>query len=256
MSARFDLLGVVAGDDHDLADPGRGERIERVLGERSPSVGHELLGGSEPSRPTRPRARRRDHEPGSPAEQAGDEPRDRRPQGAEAEAEPTDGLRRRRGHRFGLGLRHRRRLRRRLVVQLRLEAVRELLRQELGDLREEAARQLRRGPGDRDVRADVHGRALVARGLEPRLHLRVRRALASLLGALRGELRAMRRVVPLLHHDGAGERHLDRDRTSRGPCPSRSGRRRPRSAPRRACTARSPRRPAGPPTAGRRACAR
>jgi hypothetical protein len=54
----FDSFGVMSRDDHELFEPRGRERIDRVLGERSPAEGHDLLGGSEPS--TRPG---RQHDP-------------------------------------------------------------------------------------------------------------------------------------------------------------------------------------------------
>jgi hypothetical protein len=129
-----------------------------------------------------------------------------------------DGPRGRLRRRFGLGLRFsldpsgdrldgRVRV---LLVQRRLQTIGELSREQLGDLRQQSARQLGGGARDRDVGADVDRRSVGARRLKPRFDLRVRHALPALLGALRGELRAVRDVVPLLHHHGAAERHLHR----------------------------------------------
>ena len=108
---RFDRLGVVAGDDDDLADAGGGEGVD-ALRERFAADLGELLRATEP----RPGAGRQDDAQVADLtapEQPGEEPLDRRPECAKPDAEPGRPPRRRRR---GLSAPPRRRPRWRIAI--------------------------------------------------------------------------------------------------------------------------------------------
>ena len=69
----FDLLRVVSRHDHDLADTGGGERVDRVLGERPAAIGDDLLRASEAAARSGRQDDPRDHEARSAAEESREE---------------------------------------------------------------------------------------------------------------------------------------------------------------------------------------